>query len=62
MSFRALLNKITLAPRDAEVIFDRHEPVGTPTDLVMPRKRRSRAKERLNKTHCSDASDESHSK
>ncbi|HEX8679822.1 MAG TPA: hypothetical protein VF683_07670 [Chthoniobacterales bacterium] len=25
--------------QNAEVIFDREEPVGKPTDLVMPRKR-----------------------
>jgi hypothetical protein len=31
--------RLKLAPRDAEVIFDRHEPVGRPTDLVLPRRR-----------------------
>jgi hypothetical protein len=40
MSFLAhLFRRVKLAPRDAEVIFDRHEPIGKPTDLVLPRRR-----------------------
>lgn len=39
MSFADLISKLKLAPRDAEAIFDRDEPVGRPTDLVMPRRR-----------------------
>jgi len=40
MSFFAdLFQRVQLSPRDAEVIFDRDEPVGRPTDLVMPRRR-----------------------
>jgi hypothetical protein len=31
-----ILRGLRLAPRDAEVIFDRGEPVGRPTDLVLP--------------------------
>ena len=34
-----LLARVKLSPRDAEVIFDRDEPVGQPTDLVMPGRR-----------------------
>jgi hypothetical protein len=30
---------LKLAPRDAEVIFDRAEPVGRPTDMVLPARR-----------------------
>ena len=37
--FPSLLGRLKLAPRDAEVIFDRDEPVGQPTDLVMPGRR-----------------------
>jgi hypothetical protein len=40
VSFLArILQRLKLSPRDAEVIFDRHEPVGRPTDLVLPRRR-----------------------
>jgi hypothetical protein len=31
--------RVKLAPTDAEVIFDRDEPIGRTTDLVMPRRR-----------------------
>jgi hypothetical protein len=34
-----LFARVKFAPRDAEAIFDRDEPVGRPTDLVMPRRR-----------------------
>ena len=37
--FADLFTRVKLAPTDAEVIFDRDEPVGQPTDLVMPRRR-----------------------
>ncbi len=39
MSFANLAARLRLSPRDAEVIFDRDEPVGQPTDLVMPARR-----------------------
>jgi hypothetical protein len=39
MSLMTLLSRIRLSPRDAEMIFDRDEPVGRPTDLVLPRRR-----------------------
>jgi hypothetical protein len=39
MNLAILLSKMRLAPRDAEVIFDRDEPVGAPTDLVLPVRR-----------------------
>jgi hypothetical protein len=40
MSFLAgLLRRVKLEPRDAEVIFDRDEPIGHPTDVVMARRR-----------------------
>ena len=39
MSVADLLAKLKLSSNDAEVIFDRDEPVGRPTDLVMPRRR-----------------------
>jgi hypothetical protein len=40
MSFFAdLYRRVQLSSLDAEVIFDRDEPVGRPTDLVMPRRR-----------------------
>ena len=39
-----LFSKMMLSPKDAEVIFDRDEPVGRPTDLVMPRPRWFRRK------------------
>ena len=37
--FGSLLARVKLSPADAETIFDRDEPVGRPTDLVMPRRR-----------------------
>ena len=40
MTLTDFFSKVTLSPKDAEVIFDRDEPVGQPTDLVMPRPRR----------------------
>lgn len=39
MSLVDLIAKMKLSQKDAEVIFDRDEPIGTPTDLVMPRGR-----------------------
>lgn len=39
MSLSKLFANIQLSQADAEVIFDRDEPVGEPTDLVMPRRR-----------------------
>jgi hypothetical protein len=40
MSISDLLSRLTLSQKDAEVIFDRDEPVGMPTDLVLPYVRR----------------------
>jgi hypothetical protein len=37
--FADFFTRAKLAPTDAEVIFDRDEPVGQPTDIVMPRRR-----------------------
>lgn len=39
MSVTAFLSKLKFSAADAEVIFDRDEPVGQPTDLVMPYRR-----------------------
>ena len=39
MRFRELFAKMKFSQKDAEVIFDRDEPVGAATDLVMPRRR-----------------------
>lgn len=39
MSLTSLLSGIRLSSRDAEVIFDRDEPVGEATDLVLPGRR-----------------------
>ena len=38
MTLSEFFSKMKLNPRDAEVIFDRDEPVGRPTDVVMPRR------------------------
>jgi hypothetical protein len=37
-------SKMMLSPKEAELIFDRDEPVGRPTDMVMPRPRWFRRK------------------
>lgn len=39
MTLTEFFSKMKLSPKDAEVIFDRDEPIGRPTDLVMPRRR-----------------------
>jgi hypothetical protein len=39
MSLATLREKMRRYGKNAEVIFDREEPVGQPTDLVMPAKR-----------------------
>ncbi len=39
MSFAALRARMKQFDRNAEVIFDREEPIGAATDLVMPRRR-----------------------
>ncbi len=44
MSFADLIARLKLSQKDAELIFDRDEPIGTPTDLVMPRRRWFRKK------------------
>lgn len=44
MSFANLIATMKRADKNAEVIFDRDEPIGMPTDLVMPRRRWFRRK------------------
>jgi hypothetical protein len=44
--FADLFTRVKLAPNGAEVIFDRDEPVGRPTDIVMPRRRWFRRSEK----------------
>jgi hypothetical protein len=44
MSLLGLREKMKRFDKQAEVIFDREEPVGRPTDLVMPAKRWFRKK------------------
>jgi hypothetical protein len=39
MSFSDLITKMKQFDKNAEVIFDREEPIGMTTDLVMPRRR-----------------------
>lgn len=39
MNLTDFFSRLTLEPRDAEAIFDRDEPVGRPTDMVMPARR-----------------------
>ncbi len=39
MSLSTLRDKMKTAEKNAEVIFDREEPVGRPTDLVLPDRR-----------------------
>ena len=39
MSLANLFSRMQLSQKDAEIIFDRDEPVGKPTDMVMPRRR-----------------------
>ncbi len=38
MTLAQFFAKMKLNPKDAEVIFDRDEPVGRPTDVEMPRR------------------------
>ena len=40
MSFADLLARMKLTQKNAEVIFDRDEPIGTATDVVFGRKER----------------------
>ena len=39
MRLANLRERLILNPKDAEVIFDRDEPVGTPTDMVLQPRR-----------------------
>jgi len=39
MSFSDLIARMKQFDKNAEVIFDREEPIGMTTDLVMPRRR-----------------------
>ena len=39
MSLAGLRERMKRFDKNAEVIFDREEPVGAPTDMVMPRRR-----------------------
>ncbi len=51
MIFANFLARLKLSAGDAEVIFDRDEPIGQPTDLVMPARRWfRRGKQSLGKT------------
>lgn len=44
MKFGNLIAKVKRFDKNAEIIFDRQEPVGIATDLVMPRRRWFRKK------------------
>lgn len=46
MRLADLLARMKLSQKDAEVIFDPDEPVGAATDLVMPRRRWLRRKQK----------------
>ena len=46
MRIAELFAKMKLSQKDAEVIFDRDEPVGAATDLVLPRRRWLRRKQK----------------
>lgn len=48
MSVASFLSRMKLSPRDAEVIFDRAEPVGEPSDLVLPSRRWFRRQANVN--------------
>jgi hypothetical protein len=39
MSIAHLIQRMKRYEKNAEMIFDTEEPIGTPTDLVMPRRR-----------------------
>jgi hypothetical protein len=39
MSIAHLLNRMKRYEKNAEMIFDAEEPIGRPTDLVLPRRR-----------------------
>jgi hypothetical protein len=39
MSFADLITRMQQFDKNAEIIFDREEPIGLTTDLVMPRRR-----------------------
>jgi hypothetical protein len=39
MTVADLINRMKRYEKNAEMIFDAEEPIGTPTDLVMPRRR-----------------------
>ena len=39
MSIANLINRMKRYEKNAEMIFDAEEPIGMPTDLVMPRRR-----------------------
>ena len=59
MMFADLFAKMKLSQKDAEVIFDRDEPVGQSTDLVLPRPRR-RWFRRVRKGESKGAAQRSH--
>lgn len=46
MIFTDLISKMKRFDQNAEVIFDREEPIGLTTDLVMPRRRWFRRSEK----------------
>ncbi len=53
MSFADLFARMKLSQKDAEIIFDRDEPVGRTTDMVMPRRRWFRKKSQRHISHMS---------
>lgn len=58
MTLAQFFSKMKLNPKDAEVIFDRDEPVGQRTDVVMPRRywfRRNRANKAASRASRSDS-------
>jgi hypothetical protein len=58
MSFSDLFSNNKRAQRNAAVIFDREEPIGRATDLVMPRRRWFRRKEKTTAAQPSPPNDQ----
>ena len=61
MRFSDLLARMKLSQKDAEVIFDPDEPVGAATDLVMPRRRWLRRKQKKESNHSAERPHQSRS-
>lgn len=53
MSLSNFLRRMALSEKDAEVIFDRDEPIGRATDMVMPRRRWFRKSSQDSTAHMS---------